>query len=81
MKVFTPDDIDGQLRKIIKRTTNNEENNYWKVSFEEGVVKSDVNEDVLPKERNKAENHGFFDIKLIHTQWRYDFAFITPSGI
>lgn len=81
MKVFTAGDIDGRVRKKINQTTNNETNNKWKFSFEEGVFKSDVNEDALPNEENKSENYGFFDIKLIRTQWRYDFTFVSPSGI
>ena len=74
-------DIDERVRKRIDQTTNNETSNNWKFSFEEGVLKSDVNEDALPNEEDKAESHGFFYIKLIRTRWRYDFAFVSPSGI
>ena len=49
---------------------------YWKISFEEGVDQSSFDEDSLPKTGD--ENHDFFDIKLVHTQWRYDFGFQTP---
>ena len=55
-------------------------NDNWDISFVEGVLKSDINEDALPKDENTAENHGFFCIKLIHTQWRYDLTFVTPTG-
>lgn len=82
MKGLTEGDINGRVTKRINQTANLETNNNWKFSFEEGVFKSDVNEDALPNEESRAKNHdGFFDIKLIHTQWRYDFTFVTPSGI
>ena len=78
---MTASDIDGRVRKKIDQTTNNETNNNWKFSFEEGVLKSDVIEDALPTEEDKAKIHEFFHIKLIGTRWRYDFAFVSPSGI
>ena len=78
---MTTSDVDERIRKRIDQTTNNETSNNWKFSFEEGVLKSDVNEDALPNEEDKAESHGFFYIKLIRTRWRYDFAFVSPSGI
>ena len=77
---MTPDDIDRQLRKQSNQTTDNEMSDKWDITFEEGVLKSDINEDALPKDENTAENHGFFCIKLIHTQWRYDLNFVTPTG-
>lgn len=76
-----PVDIDRRLVKLISKDTfkNKDKDAYWKVSFEEGVVSSDVNDDALPKLGDV--NHNFFELQLDHTQWRYDFAFVTPSGI
>ena len=78
---MTESDIDERVRKRIDQTINNETNNDWKFSFEEGVLKSDVIEDALPNEEDKDKSHGFFYIKLIRTRWRYDFTFVSPSGI
>jgi hypothetical protein len=52
---------------------------YWKVSFEEGVNPLHLHDDELPKSGDKSDR--FFGLELLHTQWRYDFGFITPSGI
>ena len=56
---------------VVSPAKNRNEQAYWKVSFEEGVHPSDIRNGAIPDE----------DFKLVHTQWRYDFGFITPSGI
>ena len=65
-----------QLR-LMKIVSNNKDEHaaYWKVSFEEGVDPSV--EGVLPE--SEDDPHRFPRLKLIHTQWRYDFGFGTPS--
>ena len=75
------DEIRLRLPKTITNGTLKcgDSDDYWKVSFEEGVDRSSFNEDALLKIGD--ENHDFFDIKLVHTQWRYDFGFQTPLGI
>ena len=55
---------------------DNNRNARWKDSFEEGVDPSDVNQSALPE---GSEPHGDLHLKLIRTQWRYDFTFATPS--
>ena len=82
-KVFEPMGIEERIRKIINRTplNNSEKNDYWKVSFEEGIHPSDVDEDKLPKAKKIVEDNSFPNFRLVHTQWRYDYAFVTPSGI
>ena len=76
---MTSHDINNRLEKIISPSTfNNKHKDCWKVSFEEGIDPSDVNKDSLP---NEGETRGFYDLRLIHTQWRYDYGFGTPSGI
>jgi hypothetical protein len=47
---------------------------HWRVSFEEGI--EDINDDQLPKSGDGNHDLG---LKLIHTQWRYDFGFTTPT--
>lgn len=42
----------------------------WKTMFEEGMESSDINDGVL--------EDGCLD--HVRTQWRYDYAFTTPSG-
>ena len=56
---------------------NQEKDDHWRVSFEEGIDPEDINDNKLPK--SKDGNHGFLDLKLVHTQWRYDFGFTTPT--
>ena len=74
MKTFTPVDFDRRLMKIV---SNNKDEHaaYWKISFEEGVDPSV--EDALPE--SEDDLHRFPRLKLVHTQWRYDFGFGTPS--
>jgi hypothetical protein len=48
---------------------------YWGVSFEEGVDPSV--EEALPEAEDDLQR--FPRLKLVHTQWRYDFGFGTPS--
>ena len=43
----------------------------WEAMFEEGIESSEINDGVL--------GDGFLD--HVPTQWRYDYAFSTPSGI
>ena len=76
-------DIKKRISKICNRKTSkdDEKNDYWKVSFEEGIDPPDVNEDKLPKEKKIVEGNSFPNFQLVHTQWRYDYAFITPTGI
>ncbi len=76
-----PVEIDQRLMKTISGAMLKSENKdvYWKVSFEEGVDPSHLHDDELPKSGDK--NHGFFGLELLHTQWRYDFGFLTPSAI
>ena len=79
-KSMTSHDINNRLEKVVTSpsTFNTKHKDCWEVSFEEGVDPLDLNEDALPKE-DKTEQ--FYDLKLIHTQWRYDYGFTTPSGI
>ena len=72
-KIFTADEIQRRLKKIKDRNDT-----YWKVSFEEGIDPTDINKSALP---DGEGIHGDLGLKLVHTQWRYDFAFVTPSGI
>ena len=51
----------------------------WRVSFEEGVDETEIDRSLFP---NKDEvNEDLFNLKWLCTQLRFDFAFITPSGI
>ena len=83
---FTPTQINGRIKKMVSKTSGNDKTTpdnqqtdgyYWKVSFEEGIDPTDINDDQLPKSGD--ENRGFLNLKLVHTQWRYDFGFITPT--
>jgi hypothetical protein len=76
-KIMTPADISGRLIHTTSSGTlkNKDTNAYWKVSFEEGV--DPLDDSALPNFGD--ENHDFLGLKLDHTQWRYDFGFITPS--
>ncbi|CAB4014490.1 Hypothetical predicted protein, partial [Paramuricea clavata] len=76
-KIMTPADISGRLIHTTSSSTlkNKDTNAYWKVSFEEGV--DPLDDSALPNFGD--ENHDFLGLKLDHTQWRYDFDFITPS--
>jgi hypothetical protein len=73
---FSPVDINGRITKIVSRATIRNDA-YWRISFEEGVDPLDVNDGALPQFGD--DNHGFLGLKLVHTQWRYDFGFGTPS--
>ena len=70
-KTISRIDIEGRL------TDNKNKDDSWNVSFEAGVDPLDINDDALPRDGN--ENHGFLGLKLVHTQWRYDFGFLTPK--
>ena len=74
VKTFTPVDLDRRLMKIVSNSKN-ERAKYWGVAFEEGVDPSV--KDALPE--SEDDLHRFPRLKLIHTQWRYDFGFGTPS--
>ena len=75
---ITPEDI---KERLITKTGNKEIKNkdaYWKASFEAGIAPLDVNNDALIS-NCEGENRGDFGLKMIHSQWRYDFGFTTPS--
>ena len=72
-KTISPADIKERL------INNKNKDDSWKVSFEEGIDSKDVNDDALPHFGN--ENHEFPGLKLVHTQWRYDFGFLTPNSM
>ena len=75
--------IKERIQQLIKQKPlkNEEKNGFWEVSFEEGIDPSHVDEDRLPKKKEIVGDNSFPNFQLVHTQWRYDFAFITPSGI
>ena len=56
---------------------NNEDDGHRRVSFEEGIDPNDINDGQLSKSGDG--NHRFFGLKLVHTQWRSDFGFTTPT--
>ena len=76
---FTPVEINTRVKKVFSQATshNQETDGHWRVSFEEGINQTDINDGQLPK--SGEGNHGFLDLKLVHTQWRYDFGFTTPT--
>ena len=82
-EVFEPMHIKKRIKKLIKQKplNNEEKNGFWEVSFEEGIDPSDVDEDRLPKRKEIVGDNSFPNFQLVHTQWRYDYGFITPSGI
>ena len=75
--VITPEDIKERLITIISNEEVKNKDACWKPSFEVGIAPSDVNYDALSS--CDGQNRGCFGLKLIHTQWRYDFGFTTPS--
>ncbi len=77
--IMRPVDIDRRLMKTMSGAKSKNKDAYWKVSFEEGVNPLHLHDDELPKSGDKSDR--FFGLELLHTQWRYDFGFITPSGI
>ena len=46
------------------------ESDHWRPTFEEGIDRSKINDGEL--------EDGILD--HVHTLWRYDYAFSTPSG-
>ncbi|XP_028398389.1 uncharacterized protein LOC114521994 [Dendronephthya gigantea] len=76
METLTAEAINGRLLKIMTDKDELKGKNrdaFWRVSFEEGVDPSRINEDAF-------EEDEYLDFKLDHTQWRYDFGFTTPTG-
>jgi hypothetical protein len=73
---FTPAEINRRIEKVVSHTTPHKQelDGHWRVSFEEGI--EDINDDQLPKSGDGKHDLG---LKLIHTQWRYDFGFTTPT--
>lgn len=63
-------------RQSLGQNVNNNEDRFWYVSFQEGVRIEDFDDEYFP---NKGKNDDF-NLKLLHTQWRFDFTFKTPSG-
>ena len=76
---ITPVDINRRIMEKVSQAASRrtEKDAYWRVSFEEGVHPSDIDDDALPKFGDT--NRGFPHLRLVHTQWRYDFGFDTPS--
>ncbi|XP_046847084.1 uncharacterized protein LOC124440703 isoform X1 [Xenia sp. Carnegie-2017] len=62
-------------RQSLGQNVNNNEDRCWHVSFQEGVRIEDFDDEYFP---NKGKNDDF-NLKLLHTQWRFDFTFKTPS--
>ena len=54
----------------VHENERSENSRNWEAMFEEGIESSEINDGMLRGE--------FLDLVL--TQWRYDYAFSTPSG-
>ena len=65
--------------KLVSQTAphNQEIECGWRVSFVEGIDIEHINDGQLLK--CGGGDDGFFGLKLVHTRWRYDFGFITPT--
>jgi hypothetical protein len=78
---MTPVDLNERIKKIANKDSGVDKGNdtmgYWRVSFEEGIDPSHINDSKLPKSEDKSDE--FFDLKLVGTVWSYDFEFTTPS--